>query len=811
MTVRGGPYKTVILLSERQSKLLTDKESREKKVTVPYQYIARAVQDENGQWRQQLLVDHLEGVARHAGEFAAAFGNKDWGELLGWWHDLGKFHPQWQQYIRCKTGYDSEAHIETEKGKINHSTAGAIQAIRQQKAGPPTRILAYLLAGHHAGLPDWHPDDAGGDLSGRLFENDGQLKLNDLARIDAIFEAQVILSKTMPASTPLRIKSREDFQAGLEHLHLWIRMLFSCLVDADFLDTEAFMNEANAEKRGTYKSLKELEQRFTKYIQRKEKNAPDTALNHTRKKIREECLEKAKLAPGFFSLTVPTGGGKTLSSMAFALRHALLHQKRRIIYAIPYTSIIEQTAKVFKFGTDDDKEINKLNLDEMLFGEDQVVEHHSNIDPDRETSRNRLATENWDAPIIVTTNVQLFESLFAARTSVCRKLHNIANSVVILDEVQMLPPEYLKPILSVLRGLVSYFNVSVILMTATQPALEGRIGSGQTIMDGIDNVRRIIEDPETLAQDLDRVEIYYPVDFDETSSWEIIRDQLIEYEQVLCIVNTRKDCRELHALMPEGTVHLSALMCAEERSNVISEIKDKLRSDLPVRVISTQLVEAGVDIDFPVVYRSLAGFDSIAQAAGRCNRENRLAEKRLKGRVVVFIPPEPAPPGLLRKGEQACKKILRSEKVHGLSPKLFIKYFEYYYGSLNEVDKPEFQPTMVRDAQEFKFQFRTLAKNFHLIDEHFYQGVIVRYQNLEKKDDIDHFIGLLQKRGNQRWLLQKLQRFSVNVSIHDFLIMRAHDLIEPIGGYWVQRQNGLYRPGIGLQLENDFLRQTLIS
>ena len=777
-----------------------------------YVNIARAVLDKDGCWHQQLLADHLEGTARRAGEFAATFGSRDWGELLGWWHDLGKFDPKWQNYIRRKTGYDPEAHIETEKGRPNHSTAGAIQALQSFGQNPLARILSYLLAGHHAGLPDWDPESTGGDLSGRLFETDGRLREDDLAGIKDISEAQSLLAKRNPQAPPLGIKSAHEFQAALPHFHLWLRMLFSCLVDADFLDTESFMNDENAAKRGTYKSLGELEQQFEKYIQCKEEKAPDTALNHTRKKIREKCLEQAVLAPGFFSLTVPTGGGKTLSSMAFALRHALIYQKRRIIYAIPYTSIIEQTARIFKYGTDNDTEIEMLRKHgEMLFGEDQVVEHHSSIDPDRETSRNRLAAENWDAPIIVTTNVQLFESLFAARTSSCRKLHNIANSVIILDEVQMLPPEYLKPILTVMRGLVTYFNVSVVLMTATQPALIGRIGSGRAIMDGLDNVQQIIEDPESLARELDRVEVLFPSDFQTPSSWEIIRDELVHFEQVLCIVNTRKDCRELHAMMPEGTVHLSALMCAEERSKIISHIKEKLQKGDPVRVISTQLVEAGVDIDFPVVYRALAGLDSIAQAAGRCNRENRMAEKGQKGKVVVFIPPEQAPPGLLRKGEQACKDVLRSEKVEGLSPKFFNTYFQHFYGSLDEVDKPGFFACMVRDAQEFKFQFRTLAQKFHLIDEHFYQAIIVRYNSPNKEDETGQLIGALQKSGNQRWVLKKLQRYIVNVPTHDFLAMREHNLIESVGGYWVQRDNGLYKPGIGLLLDRDFLQQTLIS
>jgi len=774
-----------------------------------HENIARALQEEDGQWRQQPLLDHLEGTARRAGEFASIFGSRDWGELLGYWHDLGKLDPQWQQYIRRKTGYDPEAHIETEKGRPNHSTAGALQAMKQFQGTPNGRILAYLLAGHHAGLPDWNPGQAGGELSGRLFQSDGLLKLDELIKINEQPGCQTLLCKAIPTSHPLGISTKEDFEAGAEHFHLWMRMLFSCLVDADFLDTEAFMNQRDAAQRGKYKSLPELEKRFELFMQRKESAANDTELNQIRKCIREQCVQKAALAPGFFSLTVPTGGGKTLSSMAFALRHALLHNKRRIIYAIPYTSIIEQTANVFKYGTDSQAEIEKLKeTGQGLFSDDQVVEHHSSIDPDHETSRNRLAAENWDAPIIVTTNVQLFESLFAARTSSCRKLHNIANSVIILDEVQMLPPEYLKPILSALRGLVDYFNVSVVLMTATQPALEGRIGSGHAVIKGLENVRPIISDPDALAESLDRVELVFPDDINTPTSWENIRDQLINYDQVLCIVNTRKDCRELHAMMPADTLHLSALMCAEERSVVISGIKDKLHSKGQIRVISTQLVEAGVDIDFPVVYRAMAGFDSIAQAAGRCNRENRLAEK---GKVIIFVPPKSAPPGLLRKGEQTCREILRCENVDGLSPKLFTRYFELFFASLENVDKPGFSDHMVRDSREFKFQFRTLAQNFRLIDEHFYQAIIVRYQNPDKKEDINRLVALLQKKGNPRWLLKKLQRYVVNVPVEDFFKMRAQDLIEPVGGYWVQRDNGLYKPGIGLQLGSDFLRQSLIS
>jgi CRISPR-associated endonuclease/helicase Cas3 len=320
--------------------------------------------------------------------------------------------------------------------------------------------------------------------------------------------------------------------------------------------------------------------------------------------------------------------------MAFALEHAIQHGKRRIIVVIPYTSVIEQTAKQYR----------------EVFGDEAVIEHHSNLDPDKETRRSQLASENWDAPIIVTTNVQFFESLFASRSSACRKLHNIVDSVIILDEAQMLPPGYLQPVVSVLRGLSSLFGASVVLCTATQPALVGRIESGQAKLRGFPegSVRELMSDPADLSGTLRRVELKRHPKGDDPVSWEEIAGELRTIDRVLCIVNTRKDCRSLYELLPEGSVHLSALMCPEHRSQVVAKIKSVLRTEGPLRVVSTQLVEAGVDIDFPVVYRALAGLDSIAQAAGRCNREGKLNDTGQRGRVIVFRPPKDAPSGLLR-------------------------------------------------------------------------------------------------------------------------------------------------------------------
>ncbi|MDP2751028.1 MAG: CRISPR-associated endonuclease Cas3'', partial [Rhodocyclaceae bacterium] len=393
----------------------------QKQVLAHVRHVSVGVSDGNSAgWCEHLLDEHLHEVARIAANFATVFGSGDWANVAGLWHDLGKYSSEFQHYIKTVSGYDAEAHIEGKAGRVDHSTAGAIHAIRQ--LNHHGRILAYLIAGHHAGLPDWSTADAGGKaLSIRLEAGQNHL----LDRIPAQTIPQNILTQAKPTTKPI---------GGADGLHLWLRMLFSCLVDADFLDTEVFMDSNKAATRSGYRDLSDLLIDFDRYMATKSASASPTSVNAIRADILRQCCEKALLNPGLFSLTVPTGGGKTLSGMAFALRHAVQYKKRRIIYVIPYTSIIEQTADIFR----------------EIFG-DNVIEHHANLDTDKEDTRSRLATENWDAPIIVTTNVQFFESLFAARSSRCRKLHNIVDSVVVLDEAQLLPSEFLQPIADVMN------------------------------------------------------------------------------------------------------------------------------------------------------------------------------------------------------------------------------------------------------------------------------------------------------------------------------------------------------------------------
>ncbi len=745
--------------------------------------IAHVRIDASGEWLVHALDEHLKAVSLISAGFAQRFGNADWGATAGILHDLGKYKADFQDYIRNRSGFERDEASDGGPGKVDHTAAGALHAV--ERFGPLGRILAYLIAGHHSGLPDWYKLDAPGrSLSERLNEP------HHLQESLAGQPPTEILSGEPPTTLPCA----QVFK-GSEHAHLWVRMLFSCLVDADFLDTEAFMDPQKSQLRDSPGQLLLLKSSYDAFMQAKQARADDTSVNRLRRQILQECLEGASKPPGLFSLTVPTGGGKTLASIGFALEHALRHGKQRIIVAIPYTSIIEQTAQVLR----------------EVFGDDAVLEHHSNLDPERETVFSKLATENWDAPIVVTTNVQLFESLFAARTSACRKLHNIVNSVIILDEAQMLPVEFLKPVLSAITGLQKLFGVSVVLCTATQPALAGHIGdrppSSCAGFEGLRDVHELMGDPERLAASFKRVQVRFLGNQGQPVEWATVAHELTQRPQVLAIVNSRRDCRELHALMPDDTVHLSALMCGEHRSKTISTIKETLRRGSGIRVVSTQLVEAGVDLDFPVVYRSLAGLDSIAQAAGRCNREGRLANGML-GDVYVFTPPRAAPLGLLRKGEDTAKELVRCEPdlALSLSPRAFTHYFQKLYGKLNSFDEKDIMGLLAGDgARDFQMQFRTAAMKFRLVDDAGQKAIIVWYK--ARKFDSKREIEALRVIGPKRSIMRKLQRCTVTIPEKAWIELRNQGAIENLVGpegpldLWAQCVPGLYDETFGLRLE----------
>jgi len=732
-------------------------------------YLAHVRRNDDGSFEIHHLEDHLRAVRDLAGEFASSFGHSDWGRLAGLWHDLGKYSSAFQSYIAHGSGFDPEAHVEGGKGRVNHSSAGALHAVGQ--LGGKGRLLAYLIAGHHAGLPDWHSDEHPlSSLSQRL-EDEQHLR----AITDVTIPPDVLRPAMIPATKPL---------GGSDGLALWLRMLFSCLADGDFLDTEKFMDGEKGRSRGSFSSIGDLLNKLDIHMVQLMAEAKPTRVNHVRAEVLGLCRARASDPPGIYSLTVPTGGGKTLSSLVFALKHAVQHKKQRIIYVIPYTSIIEQTAGIFR----------------DIFGSN-IIEHHSNLDPEKETAKSRLATENWDAPVIVTTNVQFLESLFAARTSSCRKLHNIVNSVVVLDEAQLLNPEFLQPIMDIINLLARYYGVTFVLSTATQPALNSREGFGWTFR-GLDGVREIMTDPDALYRDLNRVTVEMPTDFHACRGWEEIQNELIAHESVLAVVNTRHDCRELYRLMPEGTIHLSAAMCGEHRSQVIAGIRERLEKRVLTRVVSTQLVEAGVDIDFPVVYRALSGLDSIAQAAGRCNREGKLD----RGKVVVFVPPKSSPPGMLRRAEQTTVSLLSGSMSDPMARELFARYFEHFYVKADSLDKHGINDLLTRDARELKIQFRTAADRFKLIDDAESQSILVWYGESQA------LLGKLKKDGPERWLMRKLQRYSVNMPrrVVDRLVETGEvDEISP--GIFAQAVNTLYDDKVGVTIGGSLAAEQLIG
>lgn len=711
--------------------------------------LAHVVQDADKNWKFHSLEEHLLKVAELASKKAAAFGSPDWAYLAGLWHDLGKYRSAFQNYIGKKSGYDPEAHIENGENRPDHSTAGALYAF--EKLGEHSGlILAYLIMGHHAGLPDYNVAEAGS--SSLIQRKDNGIKKNYLEQSLERSIPEEVLNFEKPSSKPV---------GGIQGFHLWLRMLFSCLVDADFLDTESFMSPEKTVNRSLVQAkLSQLKGLFDEYITKKCSESPNTKVNEIRKKVLKDCQRSAMLKPGIFSLTVPTGGGKTLSGMAFALEHAIRYGKERIIIVIPYTSIIEQTANQYR----------------EIFG-DVIVEHHSNLESEKESSQSRLASENWDAPIIVTTNVQLLESLFAAKTSRCRKLHNIVNSVIVMDEAQLLPPDFLQPVLDVLRLLTTNYSVTLVLSTATQPAFSERQDNfGRTTRRGLANICEIISDVPQLYRDLNRVTVHQPINLQIRSNWDDIAKELLNYDSVLVIVNSRKDSRDLLALMPEDTLYLSGLMCGQHRSDVIIKIKKNLKEGKPIRVVSTQLVEAGVDLDFPVVYRALSGLDSIAQAAGRCNREGKLS----RGKVVVFVPPTQSPPGMLRFAEQATRDIWHKQLEDPISHGLFSVYFEKYFAQAN-LDAKGILNLLTKDARkEGWVQFRSAAAKFKIIDDSATKQILIPYDK-----EADKWIGVLRAKGSERYLMRRLQRYTVTIYENDFRKLERSGALEQVQlGIW---------------------------
>jgi len=684
---------------------------------------------------------HLNKVAWQAAEFAAGmFGEgsdeaqvaRKWSYLAGLWHDLGKFAPEWQAYLRAKTGVDLEA--DEAAGTVDHSTAGSQHAVaRHPILG---HLLAYSIQGHHAGLGDTVSE--GASLEKRLHKE-----------VPGWSGApEVLLDFPFPELPRFVAAAVRDGWAPA----FFARMLFSCLVDADFLATEAFMNPDQAALRPRHP--KQILQEMLALLDRNLAGfgPAKSEVDVCRQGVLRACCGAADSGPGLFSLTVPTGGGKTLSSLAFALRHALRNGQRRVIYVVPFTSIIEQNAAVFR------DIFSELELD----GAPVVLEHHSNLSPARETTQSRLASENWDARLVVTTAVQFYESFYAARTSSSRKLHRIANSVVVLDEAQCLPVDYLRPCLEVLKTLSSDYGTSAVVCTATQPAL----ARGPRFPIGIEAVREIVPDPENLYSRLKRVDVVKRGRLQDAE----LAGELADSDRVLAIVNTRGHARKLFQELPgsNANFHLSASMCPAHRRQVLAEIRRRLDAGDSARLISTQVVEAGVDVDFPVVYRAMAGIDSIAQAAGRCNRNGKLDGK---GKTHVFASEHENSERFFRETAQIAEQVLElHEDALGLDA--VRRFFELYYLQHRPAegqpwDRKEILGKLQCGAKRelpFLFQYRTVANAFQLIESD-QVGVIIPFDDTARR-----WIAELRNPAIplHREMLRGLQPYTVQIYASEF-------------------------------------------
>ena len=704
-------------------------------------YIAHIADD----GREQTVKDHLEGTAQLCARFARSFGAEAQGNLIGFAHDIGKCSDEFQKRLRG--------------GQIvDHATAGAYECA---KTDIRATWAACCIAGHHGGLPDFgNPNfDTPDDLTVC-----GRLKRAMSGGIP-YYKVPISLPKCLPPTRYGEDRLADSFM---------IRMLYSCLVDADYLDTERFMSGGTVE-RGTGEEIAILLDKLEEYIE--PWWSPTNSLNERRCEILRACIDGGGLDKGLFTLTVPTGGGKTVASMAFALHHAVKHGLNRVIYVIPYTSIIEQTADVFR----------------SIFGAENVLEHHSGasyeVAEQGKTTQYRLAraTENWDAPIVITTAVQFFESLYSNRPSKCRKLHSMANSVIIFDEAQTLPTEHLRPCVAAISALVSNFASTAVLCTATQPMLNDLFRQYAPNKP----IRELYADTALVFEQFRRVTFENAGRLDE----DALAARLSKLPQVLCIVNSRKAAQEIYArLSPEGCYHLSTLMYPEHRRAVLKEIRRRLRNGEPCRVVSTSLIEAGVDVDFPAVYREMTGLDSILQAAGRCNREGK---RRPEESVVTIFEGASATPQMLKVNIGATKETLR-EGVDLSAPETVRQYFRAYRSlAENRMDKAGAVSALADGISGCLLPFRTVAERFRFIDDVSKTVYIPEGKGTE-------LVRRLREGERSRELFRKLGQYGVSIYDKHFKSLLACGKIEILDeNNAILLDLSLYARTIGLKLSDN--------
>lgn len=668
----------------------------------------------------QSIEAHLKGTGDLAETFAAEFGAAANGKLCGLAHDIGKYSDEFQ--LRLRGGK-----------KVDHATAGAIECFKIKAA-----FEAVCVIGHHSGLPNVGHKDADTTESQTFFGRKLRAEQGGIPDYRKNWNGHIALPQDY-----FRPSGRGFATA------FYIRMLYSCLVDADYIDTETFMNGDAG--RGNYEPLSALCDKLTAYISKW--NNPTREIDILRQKILNSCIEKASAPRGIFSLTVPTGGGKTVASMAFALNHAVANSMKRIIYVIPYTSIIEQNAKVFR----------------DILGQENVVEHHSSVsyelseNADELEYRSALATENWDAPVIVTTAVQFFESLYANRSSKCRKLHNITNSVIIFDEVQMIPSNNLRPCVAAIAELVRAYNATAVLCTATQPAID------EMLLE-YSKKESVVE----LCPDVDGMfEKFRRTSFEKEG--RLTTDELVSrlesQQQVLCIVNTRKFAQEVYEALPsEGRFHLSTLMCPVHRKQKLDEIRERLKSGKTCRVVSTSLIEAGVDVDFPRVFREMAGLDSILQAAGRCNREGK---RSAESSIVTVFESENKVNKLIAVNRDAAEETVR-DWTQPNTTSTIERYFKAYRDFLRNDDKSGVITASEKGISGCGLPFEWIAKEFKLID----QNTFTVYISVGEGKEL---ISRLREGERSRELYRKAGMYSVSIYENHFNALINAGAAEPFG------------------------------
>ncbi len=758
----------------------------------PAAYVAHTPSKKNPHWH--LLTDHILGVTALAEQFAEAFDTTRtaaaWARYLGLLHDLGKFTDTFQTYLWECHQADVLRKAPPKPGSAPHKQMGALAAFEDLK--DRAEMFALPLYGHHGGM--LMPSET----RNKTWEKTDPIEVARLRVRAAGTDPK--LAAAAPDLAPLAASPLA------QDPEMFLRMLFSCLTDADSLDTEKHMNPVDAGKRQADAiTLPELRDTLRQRQPQDFAQAAPSTVNQVRQEVYEACLKAAQKPPGVYNLTVPTGGGKTRSGLAFALEHAAAHGLQRVVYAIPYTSIVDQTAQVFR----------------DLFGSDPgtILEHHSAIEPkalhaegadadgggeDAELWR-RLATQNWDAPLIVTTTVQLFESLFSNRPGACRKLHRLAHSVLVLDEVQTLPAHLLTALVDGLKTLTERYGVTVVLCTATQPALEGTISR---FFNGFSQVHPIIPPADRDRHFALLRRVRYRVVTEEWD-WSRIAHEMETNEVCLCILNTRRQAQQLMDVLDpdryrEDVFHLSTLMCGHHRRAVLNTIRERLRVGLPTLLVSTSLIECGVDLDFPRVLRAIGPLDRIIQAAGRCNREGR--RPRDSSEVVVFTPEEGgAPSGLYRTALETTVQIYKNKLAQGQEidfddPALVTAYFKRLYSDLQGgVDKAKDGHSV--QERRLAFDYREVAKDVRLVDDDTVSVLVTGYDSDTLQDtalsirDEARAIG-----GMTRRLWQKAQPLCVSLPR-----IGAEDGkfgLEPIpGGLYIW--DGEYNPKTGIPLPED--------